>query len=143
MRDEREEGRARAFPLHTPRPVLVIPVTTRQQRVNEQLKVEISEIIQRELKDPRLGFITITDAEVSPDLRRARVFVSVMGDERQQSDSLKALKSAAGFVRGELGKRMRMRIIPEIDFRIDTSIEHGARIFELLQQIKKDDSEEE
>jgi ribosome-binding factor A len=114
-------------------------MTQRQEKVEELLKVEISDIIQRELKDPRVGFITVTDVEITPDLRHARVFVSVLGDESQQKASMKALKSASGFIRGELGKRIRMRVTPEIEFRVDESIERGARIFELLQQIKKDE----
>ncbi|MBI2843835.1 MAG: 30S ribosome-binding factor RbfA [Armatimonadetes bacterium] len=117
-------------------------MSTRQEKVEELLKVEISEIIQREMKDPRLGFVTITEVKVSPDLRHARVFVSVMGDEEQKKVSVSALNRAAGFVRGELGKRLSMRVTPELDFRIDTSIEHGAKIFELLEKIKKDESEQ-
>lgn len=117
-------------------------MSTRQEKVEGLLKVEISEILQRELKDPRLGFVTITDVEISPDLRHAKVFVSVMGEEEQRKMSLKALRNAAGFVRSELGKRVRMRVTPEVDFRIDESIEHGVRMFEILQQIKKDESHE-
>jgi ribosome-binding factor A len=117
-------------------------MTTRQEKVEELLKVEISDIVQKEMRDPRLGFVTLTDVEVSPDLRHARVFVSVMGDEEQQEVSLKTLDRASGFIRGELGKRVRMRVLPEVEFRIDISIERAARIFELLQQIKGDESEE-
>ncbi len=115
-------------------------MTQRQERVEEQLKVEISDIIHRELKDPRAGFISITGVKVTPDLRQARVFVSVMGDETAQENSMKALKSAAGFVRSEVGKRVRMKSTPEIQFEFDNSIEHGARIFELLEKIKRDES---
>jgi ribosome-binding factor A len=118
-------------------------VTQRQEKVEELLKIEISDIIQRELKDPRAGFITITDVEISPDLRHARVFFSVLGDEAAQQASMKALKSAAGFIRRELGRRVRMRVTPEVEFRVDESIERGARIFEILQQIKKDEPEQE
>jgi ribosome-binding factor A len=117
-------------------------MSTRQEKVEELLKAEISEILQRELKDPRLGFVTVTEVEVSPDLRHARVFVSVMGDERAREESLEGLKSAAGFVRGELGRRLTMRVTPEIEFRIDSSIEQGARIFELLEQIRKDEPQQ-
>ena len=116
-------------------------MTQRQEKVGELLKVEISEIIFREMKDPRLGFVTITDVKVTADLKYARVFVSIMGDPKQQEMGITALKHASGFVRGELGKRVRMRVTPEIEFRIDESIEQGARIFELLQQIKKDESD--
>lgn len=116
-------------------------MTTRQERVNELLKIEISDIIRRTIKDPRLGFITVTDVEVSKDLRHAKVFVSVFGDEQAKKDSMAVLQSAAGYIRGEFGRRVRMKIIPEITFKIDTAVEHGARIFELLQQVKHDEGE--
>ncbi|MEN6521976.1 MAG: 30S ribosome-binding factor RbfA [Armatimonadota bacterium] len=118
-------------------------MTQRQERVEELLKVEISEILQREMQDPRLGFATITDVKITPDLRHARVFVSIMGDEEKKKAGMKALKSAAGFIRGELGKRVRMRVTPELEFKVDESIERGMRMFELLEQIKKDEPEQE
>lgn len=114
-------------------------MTTRQERVRALLKTEISDILRRELKDPRLGFVTITDAEVSKDLRHARVYVSVYGDEKEKEQNLAVLQGAAGYIRGEFGRRAFMKVIPEISFKLDTSVEHGARIFELLQQVKPDD----
>jgi len=116
--------------------------TTRQERVKELLKSEISDIIRLEIKDPRLGFVTVTDAEVSADLQHAKVFVSVLGDEAQKKDSIRVLQSAARFVRGEFAKRANMKSTPEIVFMTDTAIEHGARIFELLEKIKKEDAGE-
>lgn len=118
-------------------------MTQRQERVEELLKVEISEILQREMQDPRIGFVTITDVEITPDLRHARVFISIMGDDAKKDESMKALKRAAGFIRSELGKRIRMRTTPEIEFKIDDSIDRGVRILELLEQIKKDEPEQE
>jgi ribosome-binding factor A len=118
-------------------------VSTRQEKVEEQLKIEISDIVRRELKDPRVGFLTITDVEITPDLRHARVFFSVLGDDQAREGTLKALRSASKFIRGEVGKRVRMRYIPELDFRVDASIEQGARIFELLQKINKDEPDKE
>lgn len=118
-------------------------MSTRQHKVEELLKVEVSEIIQREMKDPRLGFITVTGVEISPDLKHAKVFVSVMGDDGQKTMSLKALNRAAGFVRTEIGKRVRMKTTPEIEFRLDSSIDHGVKIFELLERIKKYEPKEE
>lgn len=118
-------------------------MSTRQEKVREMLKVEISEIIHREMKDPRIGFVTITDVKISSDLRYARVYVSVLGDEVSQRKSLKGLNCAAGFVRAEIGKRIRMRVTPEIEFIFDKSIEQGVRIFELLQKINKDEHPEE
>lgn len=116
---------------------------TRQEKVEELLKVEISEIIQREMKDPRLGFVTITDVKISPDLRHAQVYVSVLGEKAEQEASLKALQSASKFVRVELGKRVRMRVTPEVEFRIDEAIERGMKMFELLEKIKKNEPEKE
>jgi len=115
----------------------VCEMTTRQEKIKELLKVEISDIIRRELKDPRLGFITITDAEVSKDLRYAKVYISVLGDEKAKEESLAVLQHAAGFIRGEFGRRAFLKVIPEITFKMDTSVEHGARIFELLEQEKR------
>lgn len=116
-------------------------MTTRQERVQELLKVEISDIALKQIKDPRLGFITITDVEVSKDMRHARVFFSVLGDDQQKQQSLEILQAAAGYIRGEFGRRAHMKIIPEITFRLDTAVEHGARIFELLDKVKRDDEQ--
>jgi ribosome-binding factor A len=118
-------------------------MTTRQEKVKELLKAEISDILRREMKDPRLGFVTVTDAEVTADMRQAKIFVSVLGTEEEQKNTMKGLKSAEGFVRSEFAKRARMKTIPEIQFRFDESIEHGIRIFELLEQIKKEENEGE
>lgn len=93
-------------------------------------------MLRRDLKDPRLGFITVTGAQISRDLRHAKVFVSILGDESAQSESLAALTRAAGRIRGEFGRRARLRVAPEIIFRLDEAIEHGARIFTLLKQIE-------
>lgn len=117
-------------------------MTTRQEKVKELLKSEISEIIRRELKDPRLGFVTVTDVEITPDLRSAKVFISIMGNKTQKSDGMKALRSAAGFIRSEFAKRASMKVTPEIVFMEDTGIERGSRIFELLEKIKREDGGE-
>lgn len=111
-------------------------MSTRQEKVREFLKVEVSRIIQTRMRDPRLGFVTVTDAEVSKDLRHAKIFVSVLGSDEERDRSLATLQSAAGFIRGEFGKHSSMKVLPEISFRFDTSVEHGSRIFELLQQVK-------
>ena len=108
----------------------------RLDRVNQLLKEEISILLQRELKDPRLGFVTVTAVETSKDLRVAKVFVSVLGDERQWTASLAALASARGFVRNWLRQRLDLRVTPEIDFRPDHSMEHAARIQSLLKRVK-------
>lgn len=92
-------------------------------------------MLLRDLKDPRLSMVTITHADVSRDLRYARVYVSVMQPERQQ-EALDGLRSASGYIRGEFTRRAHLRVAPEIDFRPDRGIEHGARIFELLKEIE-------
>ncbi len=107
------------------------------------MKQEIADILMRKIKDPRIGFVTVTDVEVADDLRNAKVFVSVYGGDKEVS--LKGLKSAAPFIRSELGKRMRMRFVPELLFRFDGTVEQGAHIMELLRTIeekKKDTGDE-
>ena len=113
-------------------------MSIRLERVREALKHEISEVIRTRLKDPRIGFVTITDVQVSRDLRHANVFFSVYGDAEERRKSMQGLESAASFVRGELGHRLRMRFIPKIVFRLDPGIERGAHVFKLLSQLNKD-----
>lgn len=110
----------------------------RVERVAEAIRSEVADILAREIKDPRLGFATVTDVEVSDDLRHVKVFVSVMGDKAQVDETMAALESATGFVRGEIGRRIRLRHTPEIIFRYDTSIKRGARVFELLKEIQSE-----
>jgi ribosome-binding factor A len=108
----------------------------RVSRLAETLKEEISQMIREELKDPRIGFVTVTAVEVAEDLGHAKVFVSVLGDEIQRKESLDGLKSAAGFIRREIGQRVRLRFAPEIVFKYDPSIEHGAQIAKLLKGVE-------
>jgi ribosome-binding factor A len=108
----------------------------RLDRVNQLIKEEISTLLQRELKDPRLGFVTVTEVETSKDLRMAKVFVSVLGDDRQWAASLAALTSARGFVRNWLRQNLDLRVTPEVDFRPDRSMEHAAKIQSLLKQVQ-------
>lgn len=107
----------------------------RLDRVNQLLKEEISLLLQRELKDPRLGFVTVTEVDTAKDLSRAKVFVSVLGPEAQWAASLTALASARGFIRHWLRHHLDLRITPEIDFRPDHSMEHAARIQALLRDL--------
>ncbi len=111
----------------------------RPQRLGELLKEEISDILLREVKDPRIGFVSVTDVEVSGDLKHAKVFVSVYGDEKEQQDTMKGLDTATGYIRKLIGERITVYHTPEIVFRYDNSIEHGAHISELLEKIKKED----
>jgi ribosome-binding factor A len=110
----------------------------RLDRVNQLIREEISLLLQRELKDPRLGFITVTGVETSPDLRSAKVFVSVLGDEEQWAASLSALDGARGFIRNWLRQHLELRVTPELSFRADRSMEHAARIQQLLKQLGPD-----
>lgn len=114
--------------------------TTRQRRVQELLVQEISDILRREVHDPRVGFVTVTDAEVTPDLRQARVYYSVLGSEAEREDTGKALQRAAGFIRSEFARRARMRFVPEIRFAFDTGAERSHRLLTLLEQVKHDES---
>jgi ribosome-binding factor A len=107
----------------------------RLDRVNQLIREEISMLLQRELKDPRLGFVTVTEVDTTRDLRSAKVFVSVLGDETQWAASLAALLSARGFIRNWLRQHLDLRVTPELDFRPDRSMEHAARIQELLKQL--------
>ena len=110
----------------------------RQERIQEQLIQELSEMIRRDLRDPRLGFVTLTGAEITRDLRHAKVDVSVLGDPDAQLQSLKALNSASGLLRGEFARRAHLRVAPELVFQHDIGIERGQRIFELLHSVEDD-----
>jgi ribosome-binding factor A len=107
-------------------------------RVGEQIKKELSQIVQSELKDPRIGFLTVTGVDVTNDLSLARVFLSVMGTEEQKAATLKALSAGTGYIRSELGKRIRLRKIPDLQFKFDASIDYGSRIDSLLHQINRE-----
>lgn len=116
----------------------------RRQRVAEEIKKEVSEIIRFELKDPGLeGMTSITDVEVSGDLRYAKIFVSIYANKEEQEKALKILQKASGFIRSEIGKRIRLRHVPEIEFYLDSSMEYGARIDSVLKQIKPELEAEE
>jgi len=107
--------------------------------MGEFLREEVTDIIRTELDDPRLGFWTITHVEVSQALRSARIFVSVLGTEGERKDTLKALRGAAGFIRTHLKPRMRTRIIPDLDFRDDRSMEHAEEIARTLRELHEED----
>lgn len=114
-------------------------MTRRTERINDLLRDEISDLLRRGVKDPRVGgLVTITDVDVSPDLRRAKVFVSVMGTDEERASTLKALGAATHFVRRELRKRLTIRRTPELNFLPDDSLARGARILELLEEVRED-----
>lgn len=107
----------------------------RSQRVSDLLRKEIADIIIYRLKDPRIGFITVTGVDVTDDIKIARVYVSIFQDEERKT-TLEILNSAKSFIRSELSKRLRMKFIPSIEFRLDTSIEYGSKIEKLLKEIE-------
>jgi ribosome-binding factor A len=108
----------------------------RLQRVNQLIREEISLLVQRELKDPRLGFVTITEVDVAKDLRSAKVYVSVLGSEDQWKESLQALESARGFIRNWLLPRLRLRAVPHLTFHPDRSMAHAAHIQTVLEGLR-------
>jgi ribosome-binding factor A len=110
----------------------------RAQRVAEQMKKEIADIIRSSIKDPRIGFVTVTRVEVAGDLQHAKVYVSVLGSAEEKQGTMDALNRAVGFVRGEVGRRLRMRLTPELQFKLDESGEYSARIESVLKQIKQE-----
>ena len=111
----------------------------RTDRISEEVKKEVSTIIQNELKDPRLPeMVSVISAEVTRDLRYAKIYVSVLGDESASKDAIAGLKSAAGFIRREVGKRLRLRYAPEMLFELDHSIERGVYISKLINETIQD-----
>jgi ribosome-binding factor A len=114
----------------------------RSQRVGDLLRKEIADIIIYRLKDPRIGFITVTGVDVTDDIKLARVYVSIF-KEGERKTTLEVLNSAKSFVRSELSKRLRMKFIPSIEFRLDTSIEYGNKIEELLKEIEENEGKGE
>ena len=114
-------------------------MTRRILRVNNLIRHEISDLLQRQVKDPRLGnFIAVTEVSISPDMKHARIFVSHMGSEEERQETLSVLASASGFLRRELAKRLRLRHIPALSFQWDDSIERGARLQKLIDQVAVD-----
>lgn len=113
----------------------------RSDRVSDLLKQEIAQMLLREIKDPRIGFVTITGVEVSDDLRSARVFFSIVGSNKEVEETTKGLESASGFIKKKLGKRLRLRRIPNIVFKFDGSLEYGSHINGILKDLHHADEE--
>ena len=115
-------------------------MSMRTTRVNELLRAEISELLLREVKDPRVsrGMVTITEVQVSPDLRRATVFFSHLGTEAERADALEGLQHSAPFLHRELVHRLKLRNVPDLTFRFDPSIERGARLTELIHRVSSE-----
>ncbi|MBS4022416.1 MAG: 30S ribosome-binding factor RbfA [Dethiobacter sp.] len=116
----------------------------RAQRVAEEIKREVSEILRKEIKDPRvavMGVISVTDVNVTRDIRHAKIYVSILGTDEEKTQTLQALKKAAGFIRTEIGKRIRLRHIPELTIHLDQSLAYGAHINQLLHEINRNGGE--
>jgi ribosome-binding factor A len=112
-------------------------VTQRTERIDELLRQEISAILSREVADPRVGFVTVTQVETAPDLRHAKVWVSVIGEQAERDATIAALDRVMVFVRRELGTRLRIRRIPEFHVRLDDTAERGTRLLHLLQELEE------
>lgn len=111
-------------------------MSERTARLDELMREEISEVIRREVDDPRIGFVTITDVEVAPDLRHANVWVSVIGDQQERRQTLRALSRAMPFVRQRLG-RLRLKRIPELHVKEDQTAERGTRVLRILDDLEQ------
>ena len=113
----------------------------RIDKVQEFIKQEVSQIIQKDIKDPRVGFVTVTDVEMTRDLRHAKIFLSLMGSDEQKKATWEALNRALGFMRSEIGKRIRLRCTPELSLHLDKSLDYSNHIQKLLLQLEKDGSD--
>lgn len=111
----------------------------RVNRISEQVKKEVGDILNTKLKDPRIGFVTVTDVEVTNDLQQATIFISILGDEEEKESTLVGLTKASGFIRSEIGKRIQLRKTPEINFSYDESLEYGNKIESILRELKENE----
>src|SRR5438132_1416789 len=118
-----------------------IVMSRRQVQVADAVQQHMSYLLQRELKDPRIGFTTVTAVEMSADLRYARIYISVMGTPEDQKATMDALASAKGFIRRELAARLDLRYAPDLQFKLDTSAEYSDRISRLLNELKNEEKE--
>lgn len=112
---------------------------SRSQRVVEQIRRELAELIRLEVKDPRVGFITLTDVEITPDYAHAKVFFTSMTGETDVPEIMQGLRRASGFLRRELGRRIRIHTVPELHFHFDRSVEDGARLSKLIDDVVRED----
>jgi ribosome-binding factor A len=114
----------------------------RLNSINSEMKKELSDIIRNEIKDPRVSdMVSVVAVNVTPDLRFAKIHISVLGSEQEKENTLKGLNSAAGYVRKEVGDRMKLRHVPEMHFELDKSIEHGAHIMKILKDLNTNDGD--
>jgi ribosome-binding factor A len=118
-----------------------MPNPHRQEKLGEQIAIEMSDLLRTRVKDPRVGFASVTHVEVSGDLRHAKIYVSVMGELDEKRQTIQALHHATGFLRRELAGRLTVRFIPEIVFKLDNSIEQGAHVLGLIRELELQEQE--
>jgi ribosome-binding factor A len=117
-----------------------MPQGSRPDRIGDQIRAEVAELLSRELQDPGLGFVTITRVHVTADLQIARIYYTTMGDDRARRRTAEALQRARPFIRRSIGSRLRLRRVPEIEFNFDESIEQHERLERLIQEIHETDT---
>ena len=110
-------------------------MSRRVQRVADAIKQVVADLLVKEVKDPRVGMVTLTEVAVSPDLRHARIFVSVFGDEERRKEAMAGLRSASGFIRTEIAHRVRLRVTPELVFEFDATMDQADRVSQLLKDV--------
>lgn len=113
----------------------------RIEKVQELIKQEVSQIILQELKDPRIGFVTVTQVDVTGDLRSAKIYVSLMGSDEQIEDCWNGLQNSLGYIRREIGRRVRLRCTPELSFQLDKSLDYSVHIQSLLKKINENEAD--
>jgi ribosome-binding factor A len=113
-------------------------VNSRPERVADQIRAEVAQLIAREVHDPGVGFVTITRVRVTPDLQLARVYYTSLGDEKARGETARAMGRAAPFLRRQVGQRLRLRRVPELEFFYDESVAHQDRIEQILQELKSE-----
>lgn len=114
---------------------------SRPARVGDQIRMELTELVARRVKDPGIGFLTITDVTVTPDLQIARVYYTTIGDEKARTETRRALGRATPFLRREVGQRLQLRRVPELEFFFDESVERGDRIERIIQELHASDAQ--
>lgn len=118
-------------------------MSQRTIRLAENIKMELNDIIRKNIKDPRVGFCTITSVELTGDQRHCTIYLSFLGDEKAKKDGYSGLQSAKGFIRTELGKRLTIRHTPELHFKIDSSLEHSTKITKILNKLNEESKSDE
>ena len=111
---------------------------TRAERIEELIREEVCEILREKVSDPRVGFVSVTGVEISPDLENASIYVSILGEEKKKAEAMSGLDSATGYIRVELGRRLELRLTPKIRFVRDDSIERGSKVLAVMSRLKNE-----